>query len=76
MPRSPQRETIPGRMPRPRKPPTVSWSLRVPVSELERWKEAAALELLDASDLVRRAAKHEADRILEAAAAKRPPRKR
>lgn len=63
-------------MPRPRKPPTVSWSLRVPVSELERWKEAAALELLDASDLVRRAAKHEADRILEAAAAKRPPRKR
>ena len=76
MPRSPQRETIYGPMPRPRKPPTVSWSLRVPVAELERWKEAAALELLDASDLVGRAAKLEADRVLEADAAKRKPRRR
>jgi len=51
-------------MPRKKGRETVSWSIRVPPEELERWKRAAELELCDASDLVRRAAKREADRIL------------
>lgn len=63
MPRSPQRETIPGRMPRPRKPPTERYGVRVPIHELAHWHEVALAEGVDLADIVRRAVRAEIKRI-------------